>query len=51
MTLAKISLHCILKEIPVLLPISKIKPKTNIQNTGITQICGSMVGKEVSHFT
>ena len=34
-----------LQEIHGLIPISKIKP--NIQNTRVTQICGSMKGKEM----
>ena len=35
------------KEISGLLPVSKIKPKKNVQNTRVTQICDSMERKEV----
>lgn len=41
----------ILKGKPRLLPVSKIKPSKNVQNTRINQICGSVERKEVSHFT
>ena len=40
-----------LKGQPRLLPVSKIKPNKNVQNTKINQICGSAERKEVSHFT
>lgn len=36
-----------LEEIPGFLPIAKVKPKKNVENTRVTQICGSMEGKDV----
>ena len=36
-----------LNEIPGLLPIAKVKPKKTVENTRVTQICGSMEGKDV----
>ena len=36
-----------LDEVQGLLPISKVKPKKTVENTQITQICGSMEGKDV----
>ena len=36
-----------LDEIPGLLPIAKVKPKKSVENTRVTQICGSMEGKDV----
>ena len=40
-----------LKWKPRLLPVSKVKPNKNVQNTRINQICDSVEKKEVSHFT
>ena len=36
-----------LDEIPGLLPNNKVKPKKEVKNTWITQVCGSVEGKEV----
>lgn len=36
-----------LEETPRLLPIPKIKPKKNVSNTRLTQICGSLEGKQM----
>ena len=36
-----------LDEIPGLLPINKVKPKKKVENLRVTQICGSMEGKDV----
>ena len=36
-----------LEEVPGLLPIAKVKPKKSVENMRVTQICGSMEGKDV----
>lgn len=36
-----------LEETPRLLPIPKIKSKKNVSNTRLTQICGSLEGKQM----